>query len=45
MGRSCSQNGGRFRSDLKILTGTTTGKRPLGKSRSRWGDNIRMDLT
>ena len=29
---------------FKILTGTTTGKRHFGKSRCRWGDNIRMDL-
>ena len=28
----------------KILTGTPTGKRPLGMSRHRWEDNIRMDL-
>ena len=33
MGRACSQNGG-----------TPTGKRPLGRPRSRWEDNIRMDL-
>ena len=31
-------------SALKNLTGTTTGKSPLGKSRHRWEDNIRMDL-
>ena len=36
MGRSCSQN--------EILTGTPTGKRPLGKPRRRWEDNFRMDL-
>ena len=29
---------------LKILTGKPTGKRPLGRPRSRWEDNIRMDL-
>ena len=29
---------------FKILTGTPTGKRPLGRSRHRWEDNIRMDL-
>ena len=29
---------------FKILTGTPTGKRPLGKPRSRWEDNIRMNL-
>ena len=29
---------------LKILTGKPTGKRPLGRPRRRWEDNIRMDL-
>ena len=28
----------------KILTGKPTGKRPLGRPRRRWEDNIRMDL-
>ena len=32
------------RSDFKILAGTLTGKRPLGRSRRRWEENIRMDL-
>ena len=32
------------RSAFKILTGTPTGKRPLGRSRRRWEDSIRMDL-
>ena len=32
------------RSAFKMLTGTPTGKRPLGKPRRRWEDNIRMDL-
>ena len=32
------------RSAFKILTGKPTGKRPLGRSKSRWEDNIRMDL-
>ena len=32
------------RSAFKILTGKPTGKRPLGKPRHRWEDNIRMDL-
>ena len=27
-----------------MLKGTTTGKRPLGRPRRRWEDNIRMDL-
>ena len=32
------------RSALKILTGKPTGKRPLGRLKRRWEDNIRMDL-
>ena len=32
------------RSALKMLTGKPTGKRPQGRSRRRWEDNIRMDL-
>ena len=32
------------RSAFKILTGKHTGKRPLGRPRLRWEDNIRMDL-
>jgi hypothetical protein len=30
------------RSAFKILTGTPVGKRPLGRPRRRWEDNIRM---
>ena len=32
------------RSAFKILTGKPTGKRPLGRPRRRWEDDIRMDL-
>ena len=32
------------RSAFKILTGKPTGKRPLGRPRRRWDDNIRMSL-
>ena len=32
------------RSAFKILTGKLIGKRPSGKPRRRWEDNIRMDL-
>ena len=32
------------RSAFKMLTGKPTGKRPLGRPRRRWEDNIRMDL-
>ena len=31
-------------SAFKILTGKPTGKRPLGRLRRRWEDNIRMYL-
>ena len=31
------------RSTFKMLTSKTIGKRPLGRPRSRWEDNIRMD--
>ena len=32
------------RSAFKILTGKPTGKRPLGRPRRRWEDNIRIGL-
>ena len=32
------------RSAFKILTGKLAGKRPLGRPKLRWEDNIRMDL-
>ena len=32
------------RSAFKILTDMPAGKRPLGRSRLRWEDNLRMDL-
>jgi len=32
------------RSAFKILTCTLRGKRPLGRLRCKWEDNIRMDL-
>ena len=35
---------GESRSAFKILTGKLTGKRPLGRPRRRWEDNITMDL-
>ena len=31
-------------SAFKILTGKSTGKRPLGRPRRRWEDDIRIDL-
>ena len=41
MGRLCSQNGGSW-SAFKTVTGKPTGKRPLGRLRRRWEDNIIM---
>ena len=32
------------RGAFKILTGTFTGRRPLGSPRRRWEENIRMNL-
>jgi hypothetical protein len=42
MGRSCNTNGGEERR-IKFV-GNREGKRPLGRSRRRWVDNIRMGL-
>jgi hypothetical protein len=33
-----------MRNTYKILVGKPEGKRPLGRPRRRWEDNIRMDL-
>jgi hypothetical protein len=35
---------GKERSVYRILVGRTEGKRPLGRPRRRWEDNIKMDL-
>jgi hypothetical protein len=43
MGGPCSTNGEK-RNAYKLLVGTPEGKRPLGRPRRRWVDNIRMDL-
>jgi hypothetical protein len=32
------------RNAYRILVGKPEGKRPLGRSRRRWADNIKMDL-
>jgi hypothetical protein len=29
---------------IKVLVGRSEGKRPLGRPRRRWEDNIKMDL-
>jgi hypothetical protein len=33
-----------MRNAYKILVGKPEGKRPLGRPRRRWKDNIRIDL-
>jgi hypothetical protein len=43
MGRACSTNGEK-RNAYSTLLGNPGGKRPLGRPRRRWVDNIRMDL-
>jgi hypothetical protein len=43
MGGACSTNGEK-RKVYRILVGKPEGKRPLGRPRRRWEDNIRMDL-
>ena len=41
MGKSCSQNGNTVGMPLIVKS---MGKRPVGRPRSRWEDNVRMDL-
>jgi hypothetical protein len=36
---------GEERNACRILVGKPDGKRPLGRPRRRWLDNIKMDLT
>jgi len=35
---------GERRGAYRVLVGKPEGKRPLGRPRHRWGDNIKMDL-
>jgi hypothetical protein len=35
---------GEVRGAYKILVGRPEGRRPLGRPRHRWKDNIKMDL-
>jgi hypothetical protein len=43
MGRACSTNGEK-RNAYRILVGNPEGKRPLGRSRRRWIDNIKTNI-
>jgi hypothetical protein len=44
MDMACSTNGEK-KNACKILVAKPEGKRPLGRLRSRWVNNIKMDLT
>jgi hypothetical protein len=43
MGRACSTNGAK-RNAYRISVGKPKGKRPLGRPRRRWVNNINMNL-
>jgi hypothetical protein len=43
MGGACGTNG-KKRNAYRLLVGRQEGKSPLGRPRSRWMDNIWMDL-
>jgi hypothetical protein len=43
MSGACSTNGEK-RNTYRILVGKPEGKRPLGRPRHRWEDNIKLDL-
>jgi hypothetical protein len=43
MDRGCSTNGAKMNT-YKILVGNPEAKRPLGRPRRRWVDNIKIDL-
>jgi hypothetical protein len=43
MGGPCSTNGEKSNT-YRLLVGKPEGKRPLGRPRRMWVDNIRMDL-
>jgi hypothetical protein len=43
-GRACSTNGTAEGYAYRILVEKPEGKRPLGRARRKWVDNIKMDL-
>jgi hypothetical protein len=43
MGGACSANRERI-GVCRVLVGNYEGKRPLGRSRRRWQDDVKMDL-
>jgi hypothetical protein len=44
IGRVCNRNKGGEKENKKNEDRVLVGKRPLGRPRRRWEDNIRMDL-
>ena len=44
MGEACGVYGGRGRGVYRGLVGKPEGRRPLGRPRHRWEDNIKIDL-
>ena len=44
MGGKCSGYGGGERGVYRVLVGKPEGKRPVGRPRHRWEDNIKMVL-
>jgi hypothetical protein len=44
MGRACSTNGEKKKNAYRILVGKPEGKRPLGRPRRTWVENIKLDL-
>jgi len=44
MDGTCTYGGEERRGVYKVLMGKPNGKRPLGRPRSRWEGNIKMDL-
>jgi len=43
-GKVACMGGEERRSVYRVLAGKLEGKRPLGRPRSRWEDNVKMDL-
>jgi hypothetical protein len=43
IGGACSTHGGK-RNAYRISVGKSEGKRPLGRPKYRWGNNIKLDL-
>jgi hypothetical protein len=44
VGGTCGTHGGEGRGVYRVSVGKPEGKRPLGRPRRRWEDNIKLDL-